>query len=268
MILSNPRTAVYSCYFGNPEPFNVNALGNGAGYDRILFTDHTDIAPPGIKIVFCDSRALGPALESRRAKMLPHRMLEGYDLAIYVDNRASLIATPTEIFSATGAGDATGLYVFKHPERSAAAEELDICLLLGHVQEDQWRKLHELYHDTGLPTALGLTHNAVMLHHFGNPCTQSMSELWWDLFLTYSKRDQLTMQLAEHLSGQHATRLNIPLSDIAQWPVFQPEQRTAVSPNIGSEKPPVWTAGGRRFRKERKRIYQLLASRKHQIEKS
>jgi hypothetical protein len=263
MTASSPRIAVYSCYFGHPEPFNVHALGDGNGYDRILFTDRTDIAPSGIVIKYCDSRALGPAFESRRAKMLPHRMLEGYDFAIYVDNRASLIATPIDIFSTTGAGETAGLYVFKHPDRSTAAEELDTCLLLRHVREDQWKKLHALYHDTGLPDTLSLTHNAVMLYHLGNARTQTMSELWWELFLTYSMRDQLTMQLAEHLSGQRATRLNIPLSNVAQWPVFQPEQR-AVSPSHKLKKPPIWTIEGLRYRKERKRLRHLIATRKSQ----
>lgn len=261
MTRSNPRIVVYSCYFGYPEPFNESALGDGAGYDRVLFTDRNDVAPQGVDVVHCDSRALGPARESRRAKILPHRMLEGYDRAIYVDNRARLTTPPDEIFRATGAAS-PGLYVFPHPERNSPQDELDTCLLLGHIRADQWQTLHDLYRDTRLPAALGLTHNAVMIHHLGNSQTEAMSELWWELFLTHSRRDQLTLQLAEHLSGTSATRLDVPLAEIAQWPVYQPAERAPVSHTRDMNKPPFWTLGGIRYRIERRQIKRFMASQK------
>ena len=261
MTAQTPRIVVYSCYFGDPEPFNDRALDLCAAYDRVLFTDRDDVVPSGVKIIRSDSRALGPALESRRAKMLPHRWFCDHDWAIYVDNRASLLTDPVNIIAKTGAGADPGLYVFKHPERSDPADELDACLLLGHIKKEQWQVLHELYRDTRMPATLGLTHNAVMIHHLGNPHTEAMLELWWELFLAYAKRDQLTMQLAEHLAGQPATRLSCPLGEVADWPVFLPSQRARSTHAWNRQKPPSWTLAKLRYKMERRMIKRLIAMR-------
>jgi hypothetical protein len=261
MIAPTPRIVAYSSYFGDPEPYNQGALGSGEGYDRVLFTDRDDLTAPGIRIVKCDSRALGPALESRRAKMLPHRFFGDHDWAIYVDNRASLTENPHRIIAAVGASAEAGLFVFRHPERDSPADELDICLQLGHVDRGQWRRLHDLYRDTRMPATLDLTHNAVMIHRLGNPRTEAMLELWWELFLVHARRDQLTMQLAEHISGQSAIRLPFPLADIADWPVFQPSQRAATSHTRDMVKPSAWTLAGLRYRKERWQINRAMRTR-------
>ncbi|MGI1662806.1 hypothetical protein ACRDNQ_11250 [Palleronia sp. KMU-117] len=196
--------------------------------------------------------------------MRPHQWFADYDWAIYVDNRARLTTDPTQIVAATGAEADPGLYVFRHPERDRPADELDVCLALGHVDTDQWRRLHDLYRDTGIPATLDLTHNAVMIHRLGNPRTEAMLDLWWELFLVHARRDQLTIQLAEHLSGQPATRLSFPLSEVADWPVFQPSQRASSSHTRDMRKPPAWTLAGLRYRKERRTIRRLLAMRNAQ----
>lgn len=262
-----PRIVVYSCYFGDPEPFNDSTLGNGVDYDRVLFTDRDDVVPPGVEIVRCDSRGLGSALESRRAKILPHRWFGDYDWAIYLDNRASLTKSPGHIIAAADDRADSGLYVFRHPKRATPADELDVCLMVGHVDKDQWQRLHDLYRDTSMPATLGLTHNAVMIHHLGNPRTEAMLELWWELFLAYAKRDQLTMQLAEHLAGQPATRLSCPLGEVADWPVFQPSQPARSSHTRDMHKPPVWTLAGLRYRKELRMTKRLVAMRNSRMPK-
>ena len=229
--------AVYSCFFGDPEPFNAQAMGAGQDYDRILFTDRHDIKPDGIETRVCSSAALGPLYESRRAKLMPHRMLAGYDWAIYVDNRASLTKTPHEIVAGLGASTKPGRYVYEHPERTRVYDELDVCFRVGHLDETRWRNLDKLYKQHSLPASLTLTHNAVMLYKAGDTKSEIMSEIWFEMFLRYCRRDQLTMQLAEHLAGTPAIRLNGDLSDIATWPVFQPKERSEALNPPGLVKP-------------------------------
>ncbi|MCY4180093.1 MAG: hypothetical protein OXD48_07430, partial [Litoreibacter sp.] len=102
---------------------------------------------------------------------------------------------------------------------------LDTCFLIGHLDEVQWRTLDELYIRSALPKDLALTHNAVMICKAGDTSTDRTSEMWFEMFHRYCKRDQLTMQLAEHLSGAKANRMHGKLTDIAKWPVFMPQDR-------------------------------------------
>lgn len=225
--MQKPSIAVYSCFFGDPEPYNAGALGReGQGYDRILFTDRDDIRPDGVEVRQRSAVALGPLFESRRAKILPHRELPEYDWAIYVDNRASLTRAPQDLIEKLG-GDVArpGRYVFRHLDREAVRDELDECFRMGHLNETQWAALDDLFTRAELPNELKLTHNAVLIYKAGDRASEEMSQLWFDLFLHYSKRDQLTMQVAEHLTGCPAMRMDGKLNDIAKWPVYWPEER-------------------------------------------
>jgi len=234
-------------------------MGAGQGYDRVLFTDRTDLKPEGIETRLCNSAALGSLHESRRAKLLPHRALATYEWVIYVDNRATLTQDPKEIVANLGASAAPGRYVYGHPERENVYDELDVCFRLGHIGEAQWRTLDALYRQNALPDDLTLTHNAVMLYKAGDAGTENMSEMWFELFLRYCKRDQLTMQVAEHLSGTRATRMGGSLSDIAKWPIFLPAERaTSINPP-GLIRPSVpLSAAWLRVKMEKKRRKALI----------
>lgn len=226
----NLSVAVYSCFFGDPEPFNVDCMGGGTGYDRVLFTDRNDLRPDGVRVIRMSSDELGPVLESRRAKMLPHILLSDYDWVIYIDNRASLIAHPHEIIrkiKGIYGPDAAGRFMFRHPDRNTARDELDECFFLGHLAESQWRRLILFYESIDFSSVPDLTHNAVIICKQGDAKTEKISELWFELFKEYGRRDQLTLQPAEHLVGVTAPRLEFPLSEIAKWPVYAVKDRAA-----------------------------------------
>ncbi|WP_299918798.1 hypothetical protein [uncultured Roseobacter sp.] len=256
--------AVYSCFFGDPEPYNVGSLGNGQGYDRILFTDRKDIQPDGVEIRHRSAVALGPMFESRRAKILPHRELPEYDWAIYVDNRASLQCAPADLIQKLGGDKAKpGRYVFRHLDREMVRDELDECFRMGHLSEDQWSALDDLFTRAKLSTDLKLTHNAILIYKAGDSATEKMSELWFDLFLHYSKRDQLTMQVAEHLTGSPAIRMDGKLGDIAEWPVYWPEQRADSMQVLPVENPyPKYSLARLKFDRMQQRKQDAIAARR------
>ncbi|WP_417733459.1 glycosyltransferase domain-containing protein [Roseovarius sp.] len=254
--------AVYSCFFGDPEPFNPASMGDGEGYDRVLFTDSSDLRPSGIRVVEMSSEELGPVFESRRAKMMPHILLPEYDWVIYIDNRASLNARPADIIrriEQSYGSNASGRFLFRHLERKTAREEADMCFFLGHLDESQWRELIRFYEQIELSTVPDLTHNAVMICKQGDAKTEEVSELWFELFQKYGRRDQLTLQPAEHLIGATATRLDFPLSEIANWPIYRVRDRAKrVQSSEVREKPFILSTA-------RLKYYQMMYQRKKLI---
>lgn len=253
--------AVYSCYFGNPEPFNASATGDGDRYDRILFTDRDDLRPDGMRVVRTSSVALGATYESRRAKILPHQCLPDYDWVFYVDNRAALKKNPRDVIDLikrSHGPDPAGRYLFRHPERDSVRDELDVCLKMGLISETQWKELLELYMRIGFSSP-DLTHNAIIICKQGDSETEKVSQMWFELFLRYCRRDQLVLQPAEHIVGKMAQRLDFALTDIADWPVYSDLERTdSYRPVFFAERPPLLSIEGLRYRTRRRRIRKLV----------
>jgi len=254
--------ALYSCYFGNPEPFNPSSLVAGEGYDCILFTDRQDIAPEGVRLIRQNTLAFGPAWQSRKAKMLPHQELTGYEWAIYVDNRTSLKLHPSKIIRKISANfkdePPAGKHLFRHPERSNIWEELHVCLMLGHINEREWRDILALYERVDLPSDHSLTHNAIMIYKMGDRATERAGQLWFELFLRYSKRDQLTLHVADHLAQCSSQLIDFPLREIADWPVYDDGDRDRATRPKYFRKPPFFTVDGIRYRIRRARMTRLI----------
>lgn len=230
MTATTDPIVVFGCYFGAPEPFNPDSLGDGKGYDRVLVTDRDDLeVPDGVRLLLQPSHALGQLHESRRAKIMPHLFFPDYTWSIYVDNRASITTPPTQIIERItqqlGTTPPAGRYLFRHQTRKFVQEELDICYRLGLFNEETWRLLHKTYRSVGLSRTPDLTQNTIMLQRAGDPETDAMNNLWFELFLRYCRRDQLTLNLAEHIQGHKWTRLDFPMTDIADWPVIRDDQR-------------------------------------------
>jgi hypothetical protein len=230
MTANTDPIVVFGCYFGAPEPFNSGSLGDGKGYDRVLITDCDELeVPDGIRVLRQPSDALGPLHESRRAKIMPQLFFPEYTWSIYVDNRASIVTPPAQIIERItrqlGATPPSGRYLFRHPNRKFVHEELDTCYSLGLFDEAAWRLLHKTYRSVGLLRTPDLTQNTIMLQKAGDPETEAMNRLWFEMFLRYCRRDQLTLNLVEHVRGHKWTRLDFPLTDIAQWPVISDDQR-------------------------------------------
>ena len=77
-----PRITVYSCHFGQYEPFNPEATGQAGDHARVVFTDHGDLAEPGV--VFRPGVEVGgdARRQSRLAKMRPHLFFGAQDHAL------------------------------------------------------------------------------------------------------------------------------------------------------------------------------------------
>lgn len=223
------RLAVYSCYFGQHEPLNPAAMGDGKGYDRFLFTDDPGLNLPGVETVCLDGRGLPPALLSRKPKICPERYLAAYDWVIYVDNRAVLEAAPHAITGAVEkrhpGGAPPGRYLFRHPGRDCAYRELRVCFGKGLVTAEQFHRTRDLFRTQGLPRRAGLYVNTMMIQKMGDPATAALNEAWYGLFLHLCKRDQISLSFALWKSGLAPRVLEEANSAFIRWPVFSHRDR-------------------------------------------
>ncbi|WP_299782455.1 glycosyltransferase domain-containing protein [uncultured Roseobacter sp.] len=267
MTTKKNQIVVYGCFFGAPEPFNPTSLGTGEGYDRVLVTDRKDLSvPDGIRLLHQRSDALGPLHESRRAKLMPHLFFPEHTWSIYVDNRASLVSSPAEIIDRISqqltAPPTPGRYLFRHQTRQFVRDELDTCYQVGLFNEETWRLLHRTFQSVDLPHTPDLTQNTIMIQMAGDVKTDELNALWFELFLRYCRRDQLTLNLAEHIGRQKWTRLDFPMTEVADWPVIRDDQRAREIRSNTVDKPRALSFARILYKRRKNRILRNIVKMK------
>ncbi len=220
---------VYSCYFGKYEPLNLTSMGDGEGYDRVIFTDDPDLAYPGAKVVTLAEPALDALYLSRKPKLKPHLYFQEYEWAIYVDNRANLTTSPSQIIAEivdSQGGDApSGRYLFKHPDRNCVYRESKVCRRMGSISEEEFDRLNQCFARIGIPKGAGLFVNTMMVQKMGSAHADLLNDRWYEAFLHYCKRDQVTLGMLAWLHPEGTRVLPMQSITFMDWPVFSFKDR-------------------------------------------
>lgn len=223
------RILVYSCYFGQYEPFNPKATGPGVGYDRVVLTDQR-LNTPGIRILGPDmAQDVSPTALSRLAKIRPHLFFADYDWVIYIDNSATLLNDPHQIIARIeadqGGTAAPGRYLFPHQRRNCAYREARLCMKKGRIPRADYRRQIQHYQAAGFPMDRGLFVNTMMVQKMGDPATDAFNDAWYQHFLTFSQRDQISLPFLLWQENYPVRLMPQSLFDLAQWPVFKKFRR-------------------------------------------
>ncbi|MEO0487027.1 MAG: hypothetical protein AAF092_14075 [Pseudomonadota bacterium] len=234
MSTNGTRVALYSCYFGDVEPFNPGALGPGSedGVDRFVFTDCPDLSEADLNGAILRTLPEGPhdpKVLSRIPKLCPHKVLpRDYDWYIYVDNRARLnrsVASALELIKGQFADAPVGRYFFAHQAPRDAYRELRIAYRKGFITEAEYLATRELFETNGFPKGQPLFVNTCMIQRGTDAALDAFNDTWLALFTDVCGRDQPILPYALHATGYPARVLACGLADIVDWPVFNFKQR-------------------------------------------
>ena len=135
---------------------------------------------------------------SRYPKILPHKtILSNYDYSLYID--ANVIINSEFIYSRIDELITTGIKVsmIKHPFRDCVYQEGYVCIAgLKGGWVDILRQLFFLKRK-GIPKHSGLFEAGVIFRVHNDPEVIAMDEMWWNNFMRFSKRDQLSLVYAK-----------------------------------------------------------------------
>lgn len=220
------RIAVYSCYFGQYEPFHRNALGPEGDWDRIIFTDHAELGAPGCRVVRLPEgfEGLSPKQLSRLPKLWPERFLGAYDWVIYIDNRARLVMPPDQVVArldaAHGGVAPAGRFLVRHRARGCSWREAEVCQRQEKLDAEEMARLHAWFREAGLPRNAGLFVNTALVQKMGSPDTARLNEAWFRAFVSIAGRDQVLLPNVMRVTGLAQHEMGMALAEFAQWPVF------------------------------------------------
>ena len=191
---SDERIAIYTCVFGKydkiiePDVFPDNC-------DYYIITDNDVPETSSWKKMNIDSlqdtiKNMTNAEKNRYFKILPHKVFSDYKYSIYIDGNIQVISDLTEYIHYLGK---TGVGFHLHPGRCCVYEEAQAVLIYKKETKENIKKHIEHLEAEKMPRYYGMCECNVIVREHHNPvCKKLMSE-WWEEYITYAKRDQLSL---------------------------------------------------------------------------
>lgn len=214
------KIAVYSAVFGNYDTV-LEPYMTPDNCDFYLFADQSiddrnsvwqrRICPDEIKDLPC-------AEQNRYLKMHPHLLFPEYRYSIYVDGNVQIVTDLTEYVNQL---NEYGLATHIHNNRSCVYDELEAVLKSGKETKANVDKHKEYLIETGMPHNYGLLQCSVIVREHHNPQCISIMEDWWEEYLVYSKRDQVSLPHILYMHGIQIGEIGVLGRDLYKNPSFR-----------------------------------------------
>ena len=218
---------VYTCLFGEYERLNEQPTATLSKIPYICFTDDQKLTSETWQIRHVTPLfSMDPLRSHRVLKIKPWDFLPDYDLSLYIDNSVILKKTAEEIFARYNIEDEIG--IAQHDHRDKVLDEFIAVARLGF--DDQTRIFEQLNHYLiSQPDILNEKPfwGGMLIRSHKNKETRAMADLWLGHVFRYSRRDQLSLNLAIKNSNVKLKLLEIAnfTSWFHDWPISYKRDR-------------------------------------------
>lgn len=203
------KICVYTCITGSYDKVNEIKFKE-PNIDYYLFTNNKKIKSNTWEVVYLDSE-LSDQLLSREIKILGHKIIDKYDVSVYIDGNIILKKKISEFLKDVMSKN--DKYVaFKHSERNSIAEEMEACIEYKKEKPDKIEKLKEFYKKENFKDDIGLAENTIHVKRHHDPTVKKTMKIWYNMVENYSGRDQLSLMYAIS-----KTKLKVKWIDKSVW---------------------------------------------------
>ena len=213
---ASPKLCVFTALLGGYEFLNEQPVARESAVPFICFTDDPELHSDTWQIrQVTPLFEMDPVRSQRDFKLRPHVHLPEYDWSLYIDNAVVLTKTPEQIFERYV--PASGFCLPKSSFHATVLDEFMKVLKLGY--DDQSRVFEQLNHYTLVCPEVLEDHpyqGGLMLRDHRDPKVQAMHDLWFTQVLRYSRRDQLSINVAFRQTGLVPDLMDIE-SIYASW---------------------------------------------------
>lgn len=215
------RACVYTCLMGNSEALNEQPVAATSRLPFICFTDNPDLRSETWEVRTAPRLFSMDSVRSQRAvKILPYKYLPDFDASLYIDNSVLLKQAPDAFVEKNL--PPSGFCLVEHSFRATVLDEFLEVAANGF--DDQSRIFEQLNHYTiDCPEVLQEKPywGAILLRDHRNPTVRKMLEIWFAHVQRYSRRDQLSVNLAFRLAGlaPDVLRYDNFTSEYHSWPL-------------------------------------------------
>jgi len=130
---------------------------------------------------------------SRFPKINPHKVLKEYDYSLWIDANIEILDEFIERRINELIEKQFFLSLFPHPERDCIYKEAQICIEDGLDKKKIVEKQVDFLKSEKYPKNNGLFANGIIFRNHNDQSITSLGNDWWNLYLKFSKRDQLSL---------------------------------------------------------------------------
>lgn len=259
---------VYTTMIGRYETLNEQPVAAGSALRFICLTDDPDLRSETWEIRLCrPALANDPVRSQRDLKIRPHLHLPDFDRSLYIDNSVLLKAPPERLLDLAAAAPG-GLLLPRHSERETVEDEF---------AEVEKRRLDDPARIREQRDHMRLSHpsvlrerpwwNAILVRDHRNAKLRAAMELWAQHVMRYSRRDQLSLNLALHEAGLVAMALEIDNneSEFHSWPHIPDRTPRLVPPDPPPAMPAEIIAHLKALEAECRALQQAVAERDQRL---
>lgn len=203
------KIAVYTCIIGNYDEL-IEPLFVEPGIDYYVFTDldcsNTSVWKKIDVTQFEDYRKLTPSQLNRKIKMLSFKYLSEYDYSIYIDGNIEIVACVSPLIKEMGT-HAFGVHY--HYKRDCIYDEKVRVIYSNKADKEILNKQMSSYKKEGFPCHYGLYENPILIRKHHDVDTCNLMERWWQEYLNYSTRDQLSLPYVIWKTGYDRRKIHI-----------------------------------------------------------
>ena len=201
------KICVYTCITGDYD--NLKDIQNVEdGVDYICYTNNKQLKSDIWNVKYISDKNLSNVELSRKIKILGTDELKKYDKTIYIDGNFTIVGSIKKLLEKVDLSE-YDFVGFKHSVRNSINEEMLACLIHNKENMENISKLYKFYEKEKFPDNYGLIEASILIRNFNNDKLNECMKLWFEMFLKYAHRDQLSFQYAAWKTGLKYDLLNM-----------------------------------------------------------
>lgn len=217
---SSEKIAIYTAVFGSydyiPEPYCVPD-----NCDFYIFTDEQNENRCSIwkkKPIPDKIENYSNAEKNRYLKMHPDEFFEEYKYSIYIDGNVQIITDLTEYVNRLGD---IGIGIHLHDSRCCVYDELEVIRRTGRESNENVKRHLNYLKETKMPRNYGLLQCNIIVREHKNPICLEIMNRWWLEYMSYTKRDQISLPHVLYTCGISVEEIGILGSNVYTNPSFR-----------------------------------------------
>jgi hypothetical protein len=218
--MTNKRV-VFTILFGDYESLNELEVNRESNVDYIAFTDSDQVKSESWQVRRIMPRFKADSVRSQRlAKLSPPLIREEYEQSLYVDNTVKLKAPVNKILDSLLKDSVCTIPAHSH--RDTLRQEFEVVLAANLDSRERIEEQFQHYEEFN-PQILDEKPywTGIIARSHGDEL-KKLENIWADHILRYSRRDQLSLNIAAQESGLQIRKLDIDNfeSEFHQWPIY------------------------------------------------
>lgn len=198
----NNKICVYTCVTGDYDNVKEFSKLKEKNIDYYLFTNNKNIKSDFWNVVYIENEGLDNIRLARKIKTVGHDIINNnYDISVWMDGAIVPRMKISEFIKECCDFKKYDLVGFKHQVRNCIYEEFLACIRHKKENKDVIKKQREFLKKEKYPINNGLIESTVFVRNLKSEKVKETCNMWFDMILNYSYRDQLSFNYVAYKTG-------------------------------------------------------------------